>query len=250
MSVDRPPTGRRGPHPIGRSPVSPAPRRVHSRPTGAPPGDFPRQVLRTAKVALLAGGAVAVALVLLPAPPASEEFQVAFADWRRGGAWYVDDGSSRPVAPGPAAPGGLGPSGPVMVADAAGPRPGGRLAAAPSNGTRVSDSAPAPLAGTPRVAAAGDDLPGLPPPGFADLPVEEMPISRSPGAAGGGFGPLAPPPSFVDTPTTEQEAERRSRQELIDAIRELKTEVRRLSERLNDAPPPAAVDYGDAGPGA
>ncbi|MFH5804629.1 hypothetical protein [Alienimonas sp. DA493] len=215
------------------------------RPTGAPPEAFPRPLLRTAKAALATGAAVAGTLAVLPSPPASEQFQVAFADWRRGGAWYVDDGSGRPTPPAdafsPAAPPPVGPApvAPLMIAeaDAAPPtrvEPVGRLARLPEAvGGRMTDVAPAPFSSA-RPRAEQTDAVGAAPP-------------RDDRAA---LGPLAPPPTFADTPADDEPVawptefprlsphpadadaeDRQTRREILEELRGLREEVRGLTER-------------------
>ena len=192
MSVDRVSADRRS-----------VPRRVHARPTGAPTGTFPRQLFRIAQTSLFAGVILATAVAVLPAPPASEEFQVAFSDWRRSGAWYVGEEGGPGFAPG--VPGAVPEEadpftpGPIMVADAADAptgdlptaSPGRRMAALTSGaGGRRSDFTPAPLAATRRAIAG-------------ETPEDRADVARRRLAAGalpGNVGPSVPPPSFADVP--------------------------------------------------
>ncbi|QDT16420.1 flagellar protein FliT [Alienimonas californiensis] len=214
-------------------------------------------MLRTAKVALAAGAVVAVTLAVLPSPPASEEFQVAFADWRRGGAWYVDDGRGRPApAAEPVVPVSPTPAGPLMIADGgAAPStstgPVGRLAHLPSTaGGRLTDVSSAPL-GTSRPRGEREDR------GADAAPVRD-------GMA--EYGPLTPPPTFADTPADDAPTawptefpllspqppdadDRQTRREILEELRGLREEVRGLTERwrqlrapLGDTPAEVGAD--------
>ena len=235
MSADRP-SNRAASH--GPAPSRPrAPRLVHARPTGAPPGLFPRRLMRTAKVALLVGTAVAGAMAVLPAPRSSEQFEVAFSDWRRQGAWYADEHGAPADPAGVAPPGPLepAPAGPVMIAgaDATAPAPSGepRLARLPAGaGGRVRDFAAAPL----RSALRRD---------------EPDPATANPRPSRPDFGPVVPPPDFADTPADDPASakplatgagdaeelraarDRVARDELLEELRGLREDVRRLTDR-------------------
>ena len=230
MSVDRP-SSRAAAAPAPFRPR--APRLVHARPTGAPPGLFPRRLMRTAKVALLVGTAVAGAMAVLPAPRSSEQFEVAFSDWRRQGAWYADEQGAPADPAGVAPPGPLEPApvGPVMIAgaDAAAPAPAGepRLARLPAGaGGRVRDFDAAPLRSARRRNEPG--------------PATAVPREPRP-----DFGPVVPPPDFADTPASDEPPptgasgteelrvarDRVVRDELLEELRGLREDVRRLTDR-------------------
>ena len=212
-------------------------RRAGGRPPGGPPGLLPRRLMRTAKAALAAGACVAAVLALLPAPRGSEQFELAFADWRRGGAWYADDGAAGAPAPGAPAPGapapatGPVPTAPVLLAEAepdpppasgfnrTEPAAGPRFAALPAGRAgRLTDSPAAPL----RPAA----------------PVSEpLPESRDRDAPDGG--PVVPPPDFADLPAASapDEADDRSPgawDPLAEALRGLREEVHALRDEVRD----------------
>ncbi|NNJ27937.1 hypothetical protein [Alienimonas chondri] len=223
-------------------------------------------------MALSAGVVIAGTLALMPAPPASEEFQVAFADWRRGGAWYVDDGGRAmppAAAPGPRE---LEPSGPVMVAEAGSNHaepteaaPGPRFAVAPSNvGGRVADFAPAPLANPWRTAESGErsprrpgsDLPDrsvfgpiVPPPTFADTPAQDISAQDMPSLAmpadADDASPLDDP--AIDAEATSEAEEQRVREELLEELRGLRQDVRGLTERLSSLGETFGGDLGGEG---
>ena len=163
----------------------------------APAGFLSGGLLRTAKLATAAGAGMALTLAVLPAPRASESFEVAMTDWRSRGAWFpgpaapngdpadvlkeLERESAAPVSPLPAAPTLLADA----DADAAAPDDGApaapRFAALdPSPGGPRTDSPAAPLADRParRPATAPDPDP------FGDFEFDS--------------GPAVPPAALVD----------------------------------------------------